>query len=129
MRKYELTIIVKPDMDATALAAVLEKVKGYIAENNGVIVKTDAWGLRRLGYPIRKYREGQYVHFLTELEATAVARLESRVRLNEDILRHLLVISENVPPPRQPAQPAPVEAAPADAPVADAAPTEAAPAA
>lgn len=116
MRKYELTIIVKPDMDATALAAVLEKVKGYIAENHGNVVKTDAWGLRRLGYPIRKYREGQYVHFLTELEATAVARLESRVRLNEDILRHLLVIAQ-APAPGKPApEAAPVEAAPADVP-------------
>jgi small subunit ribosomal protein S6 len=121
VRKYELTIIVKPDMDATALAGVLEKVKGYIAAENGSIAKTDMWGMRRLGYPIKKYKEGQYAHFVVELDAASVARVENRLRLNEDILRHLLVIEETQPAPRPRPEAAPaVEAPSADAPVADA---------
>lgn len=115
-------------MDATALAGVLDKVKGYIAAENGSIAKTDMWGLRRLGYPIKKYKEGQYAHFVTELEATSVARVENRLRLNEDILRHLLVIEETQPAPRQRVEAAVAETVPAqDTPVADAEDAPAAP--
>ena len=98
MRKYELTVIVKPDVDAANMVVIQEKIKGILAADGGTIVKTDVWGMRRLGYPIRKAREGQYVHMLVELEPGVVAGVENRVKLVEDILRHLLVVAENIRP-------------------------------
>jgi len=108
-RNYELTFIVKPDTDATNLAILLEKVKDTITAEGGSIVKVDQWGLRRLMYPIRKFREGQYVFELVQLEGNSVAKIESRLRLMEDIIRYLFIrADDNLPEPPAPA----AEAAP-----------------
>jgi small subunit ribosomal protein S6 len=123
-RSYELTFIVKPDVDATNLTILLEKVKDIITSEGGSIVKLDQWGLRRLMYPIRKYREGHYIFELLQLEGSSIARIENRLRLTEDIIRYLLIrADENAPvavgepvaeataavePQAEPAPPAPV---------------------
>lgn len=110
-RNYELTFIVKPDTDATNLAVLLEKVKDTITAEGGSIVKVDQWGLRRLMYPIRKYREGQYVFELVQLEANSVAKIEARLRLMEDIIRYLFIrADDNLPEPPAPAAEAAPEA-------------------
>ncbi|MCS6846440.1 MAG: 30S ribosomal protein S6 [Anaerolineae bacterium] len=91
MRKYELTYIAKPDLDASALAALIERVNGFVTSEGGAVVETSQWGLRQLSYPIRKYREGYYVFSVIELAAHSLARIEQRLRLTEDIIRYLLV--------------------------------------
>ncbi len=90
-RTYELTFIVKPDIDATTLTGVIEKVKEIITAEGGSVTKIDQWGLRRLMYPIRKYREGNYVFALVELLAPSIVRIENRLRLTEDVIRYLLI--------------------------------------
>jgi small subunit ribosomal protein S6 len=94
MREYELTFIAKPDLDATNMAALLEKVTALFTTEGGKVNKLDRWGLRQLTYPIKKYREGQYVHMAVSLEAASVARIEQRLRLQEDLIRYLLVAAE-----------------------------------
>lgn len=123
-RNYELTLIVKPDVDATNLATLLERVKDLITAEGGVIAKVDQWGMRRLMYPIRKYREGQYIYTLLHLEASSIARIESRLRLNEDIIRYLLIrADDDLPAVAEPAAAEPqAETAPPAAPAADATP-------
>ena len=92
MRDYELTYIIKPDLDPAALAGVIERVNGFVtAEGGGTISKTNQWGMRQLAYPIRRYREGQYVFSLIQIEPAALARIEQRMRMYEDVLRFLLV--------------------------------------
>ena len=107
-RSYELTFIVKPDVDATNLAALLDKVKDIITSEGGSITKVDQWGLRRLMYPIRKYREGHYIFELLQLEGTSIVRIENRLRLTEDIIRYLLIrADETAPVAPQASEPAP----------------------
>ena len=91
MRKYELTYITKPDLDTGALAALIERVNGLVTSEGGTIVKISQWGLRQLSYPIRKYREGYYVFSIVELAAPTLARFEQRLRLMEDVIRYLIV--------------------------------------
>ncbi len=50
MRKYEVVIILHPELDENALNEALEKVKGWITAAGGNISKVDAWGKRRLAY-------------------------------------------------------------------------------
>ncbi|MFN3705524.1 MAG: 30S ribosomal protein S6 [Thermoflexales bacterium] len=90
-RTYELTYIVKPDLDAPNLERLIERINEYIRAEKGEIVKLSRWGMRAFAYPIRRYREGHYIFCLVNLEAPAVARLENRLRLQEDVLRYLLV--------------------------------------
>jgi small subunit ribosomal protein S6 len=122
-RNYELTFIVKPDLDAANTASLLEKVKELLTSEGGTIIRLDQWGMRRLMYPIRKYREGQYVFILAKLEAPTIIRIEARLRLNEDIIRYLFIrADDDLPPPVAVEEPA-VEAVATEAqPVAEVTP-------
>jgi small subunit ribosomal protein S6 len=98
MRDYELTFIGKPDLDNTNLNVLIERVKGYITAEGGSVTKTDMWGMRHMTYPIRKYRDGHYVHMLIQMEGVAVAKIEARLRLTDEAIRYLLVLSEDDTP-------------------------------
>lgn len=94
MRDYELTYIIKPDLDPAAFAAVIERVNGFVTADGGTITKTNQWGMRQLSYPIRRYREGNYVFTQVQIEPASLARIEQRLRLTEDVLRFLMVRAE-----------------------------------
>jgi small subunit ribosomal protein S6 len=111
MRNYELTYILKPDIDSTTKTAAMEKISDMITADGGSVLKTTEWGLRKLGYPIRKFKEGQYIHLLCHLDPAAVKRLDGRLRLNDDVIRHLTVQEEIIRPSKRRAktvQPSPV---------------------
>ncbi len=91
MRDYELTYIVKPDVDPATLTALVERVSGFVTAEGGTVSKTTQWGLRHLAYPIRRFREGHYIFTTIQIESPALARIEQKLRLVEDVLRYLLV--------------------------------------
>jgi small subunit ribosomal protein S6 len=91
LRQYELTYIIRPDLDEEATAAVAERVEQVINANGGRVLKTDRWGKRRLAYTIQNYNEGFYLLLLTELGDVAIREIERHMKLSEDIIRHLLV--------------------------------------
>jgi len=94
-RPYEVTLVFRPDLDETGFTGVVEKVKGWMTTAGGTITQTNVWGRRRLAYPINKLTEGQYVLFLAQLPAQALAGLEREFRLSEEILRFLIVRVED----------------------------------
>jgi small subunit ribosomal protein S6 len=91
MRDYELVIIVTPEIDETATAEVVEKVKSWITDSGGSIESFDEWGRQKLAYLIRKQKEGLYYLFNLKLEPSAVATLERNFRLQESVLRFLII--------------------------------------
>ncbi|MCD6425464.1 MAG: 30S ribosomal protein S6 [Anaerolineales bacterium] len=95
MRDYELVIIVTPEIDETATAEVVEKVKSWITEVGGSIESFEEWGRQKLAYLIRKNKEGQYYLFNLKLEPSAVVNLERNFRLQESILRFLIINRED----------------------------------
>jgi small subunit ribosomal protein S6 len=95
MRNYELVCIVHPEVDEEGLAAVVETVKDLVKRGGGEVPKVDLWGLRRLAYPIRKLREGQYVLMHLDMAPEGVAELERSLGLSEQVIRHLVVRLED----------------------------------
>lgn len=92
MRKYELVCVVHPDLDETAFNGVIDKIKGWIAEAGGTIDKIDVWGRKRLAYPIKKQREGQYVLFNTSMPNTASTALDQNLRFLEPVIRYMITV-------------------------------------
>ena len=101
MREYELTYIVRPDVDEEGLAAITARVQQVITSNGGRVIKADSWGKRRLAYPIRRYTEGYYTFLRTELTDKAIREVERQLKLSEDVFRHLLVRVEETTEPAQ----------------------------
>jgi small subunit ribosomal protein S6 len=55
------------------------------------VTSVDVWGRRELAYPIRKQEEGTYVFIQTQLDPQAIGELERNLKLDEEILRYLLI--------------------------------------
>lgn len=94
MNPYELLLIITPDHDESEAEALTQNVRGII-ENGGTLLKVDAWGKKRLAYPIRKRNEGYYVLFIFESAPSFIATLNRSLRVIEAILRHMVVRSED----------------------------------
>lgn len=90
MRKYELVCIIQPDLDETAFKGAVERVQGWVTESGGSVDKVDVWGRRRLAFPIRKQRDGQYVLLNVTLDPKSASDLERNIRYLETVLRHML---------------------------------------
>ena len=94
MRDYELVFIVHPELDETALTAVIDKVKGWIVDAGGTITKVDLWGRRRLAYAIQKQREGQYVLIDAQIAPSFSAELDRNMRFLEPVMRFMLLAAK-----------------------------------
>jgi small subunit ribosomal protein S6 len=95
MRNYEVVFIVHPDLEESAFNDIVDRVKGWITSSDGIISKVDIWGKRKLAYPLRKQREGQYVLMQAEMPPALCAELERNLRLTEPVLRHLIILEDN----------------------------------
>lgn len=93
MRNYEVALIAHPDLNDEALLALLEKVKGWISASGGTVGEIDRWGRRRLAYPIRKQREGQYVFLPAQMLPSATREVERNLRLTEPIMRFMVTLT------------------------------------
>lgn len=98
MRDYELVVILSPELGDEGFPTVIERISGVITTNGGEIKNVDAWGRRRLAYPIKRFLEGYYAVTHFSAEPTAIRPLEANLDLAEDVLRHLVVKVEEVKP-------------------------------
>ncbi len=92
MRNYELVCILHPDLDETAFNEAVDKIKGWIGEDDGKVEKVDNWGRRKMAYMIQKTLEGQYVLIHANMLPSATAELERKLRFLEPVMRHLLIL-------------------------------------
>jgi len=92
MREYELTVVFSPEIADEDVANEIEKLDQFITEKGGEITaEVNRWGRRKLAYPIRNFREGNYVLTQFQLQQSLTAELERNLESSEEILRHLLV--------------------------------------
>ncbi len=92
MRQYEVVLILQPELEEAAVTGVLDRVKAWIAELGGSVVKVDNWGKRRMAYLIRKQREGQYYLVVAEMPSSATNELERNLRFLEPVMRHMITV-------------------------------------
>ncbi len=109
LRTYELVLVVQPGLDEEGLDAFVNTFTGMVDEAGGQVVDMEHMGRRRLAYPIRKATEGHYVLLHLNLESPALREIERRIRLSEDVLRHLIVRMDELMEPVPASSEAPSE--------------------
>lgn len=93
MKKYEVMFIINPALEDEKREAVIEKVKAVITAE-GEVEKVDAWGMRKLAYPIEKKNEGYYVVIEFSASPELPKELDRRLRISDDVMRHIIVCKE-----------------------------------
>lgn len=94
MNKYEALYIIKPDLEAEANKAVIDKFAAIVTDNGGVVEKIDEWGKKKLAYPINYIEEGYYVLMNFEAAPSVPAELVRVFGITEDIMRNLVTLRE-----------------------------------
>ncbi len=111
IRNYELMLIISPlHSTEEQIASILGRLQETIEANGGRITsvnQSSPWGRRKFAYPIRAYAgsaasrqdftEGYYVLINVTVASVYVAEIERVIKLTDSILRHLMILTEDVP--------------------------------
>ncbi|WP_208560520.1 30S ribosomal protein S6 [Marinilactibacillus kalidii] len=94
--KYEVLYIIRPNIEEDAKKALVERFDTILKDNGAEVTESKDWAKRRFAYEIKGYREGTYrlVNIVSE-DAAAINEFERLARINEDILRHMIVRLED----------------------------------
>lgn len=95
MKDYELTLIIDPDSKTEDQKKLITKVKKIITDLKGKVEKTDEWGKKQLSYPIKKKNMGSYFCLKINLSPEKVFEIDKKLKLEETLMRHLLVNLSN----------------------------------
>lgn len=87
MRRYEMMLILDPDIEERTVAPSLDKYLSVVTTAGGSIDKVDIWGRRRLAYEIQKKAEGIYAVVDFTAEPATAKELDRQLGLNEAVLR------------------------------------------
>ena len=91
--EYEMMYIVKPVGDCLS-HEVNAKISELIEKLGGRVKQTDFWGKKRLAYEIQDFAEGDYVLLTFKAPKAVVKELDRVMRINEEILRHMIIRKE-----------------------------------
>ncbi|MDD2916246.1 MAG: 30S ribosomal protein S6 [Candidatus Gracilibacteria bacterium] len=95
MRKYELMLILNPELGDAGAATLLGEVKAELTNIGATIDKEDIWGVKDLAYKIRNSKTGYYVLFTLTLSSGDFFAATKDFNLKKDIWRHMFVRLED----------------------------------
>jgi small subunit ribosomal protein S6 len=92
MRRYELMLLFRPDLEDDKLQSAVEKVTRAIVNGGGTLTKVSPWGKRRMAYDIQHFREASYFLLHFDIAPSAIRDIERGMLISEEILRHLVTV-------------------------------------
>ncbi len=114
MPSYDLVYIVRPDLETEAITSIMERANQRLVDQGATVEHTEAWGRRRMAYPIQRYREGYYVFTRFAAPGDRIPEIRHGLKIVENVLRASITVAVGpIAPPKttQPAAPAPTTTA------------------
>jgi small subunit ribosomal protein S6 len=106
-RQYEVVYIFDSALEEAAINERLTRFHSLIQQPGAEAPQANHWGKRTLAYPVKKHETGYYVVAKFDADPTALPEFERAIKLDDSVLRFLVVVSEG-------AQPVPVTAGKSD---------------
>jgi small subunit ribosomal protein S6 len=94
VKKYELIFILRADQPDVEMETRVNRVKEILTGHDGEVTQINHWGVRRMAYEIEYESRGNYMFLKFRSKGTAVAELDRYLRLDDKVLRHLIVVDE-----------------------------------
>lgn len=91
LKTYETLFIVQPNATDEEVQAAASGVETLVAQDGGAVTLKDIWGKRRLAYEVKRFNEGIYILMRFQGSRDAVKKLETHFKLNDDIIRYLVI--------------------------------------
>lgn len=96
VKLYEISFWLNPDLkEEEAQTAYLQKIKDSISEFSGEVIKEQTVQKKKLAYPIKKAKQGYFGHMFFNLNPQNLKSLDKKLKLDDHILRYLIIIIDN----------------------------------
>lgn len=89
-----MTVVLDGKASPSKKKTVAELIEKVVTIAKGKVGKIEDWGAKDLASKIGKSTTGVYLHFPLELETSSAKDLVDKLRANEDIVRHLLIVKD-----------------------------------
>jgi small subunit ribosomal protein S6 len=96
--QYEVVYIFDSALEETAITERLERFHALVQQPDAEAPQVNHWGKRSLAYPIKKHESGYYVVAKFDTVPPALPEFERAIKLDEGVLRHLVVVNEGAQP-------------------------------
>ncbi len=91
MPLYEHVFLARQDVSQQQVDTLTNEYKEIITNGGGEVGRSEYWGLKTLAYKIKKNRKAHYTHLNIDAPHEAVAEMERRMSLTNDILRFITI--------------------------------------
>ena len=91
LNQYETVFIVTPVLSDDQMKEAVKKYQAFVKEKGAEMVHEEAWGMRKLAYPIQKKSTGFYHLMEYRAEGPFIAEMEVAFKRDERIIRFLTV--------------------------------------
>ena len=92
MRVYELTFILNPNLDKDQVTAEIDKLTGQITAADGKVLEIQHLGVKRFSFSMKGSYQGNYYTVYYEGAPSLFAALEKNMKLNDNILRYMVIV-------------------------------------
>ncbi len=86
-KEYETIYVLRSDVDADTAEKVQARVVEVVGRDQGKLVKVEAWGRRKLAYPVAKQKRGVYMYVKYIGRGGLVQELERNLKLQDSVLK------------------------------------------
>jgi small subunit ribosomal protein S6 len=91
LRRYETIFIVPVELPDNEMNELVERFEAIITGRQGIVVKRENWGKRKLAYEIRKQTRGYYTLLDYAAKSEVVTELERNLRIDDKVLKYMTV--------------------------------------
>ncbi len=86
---YEILLMLDPEQAEARQDEIVARTRDLVEKNGGTWQSHDAWGRRRLAYPIAHKEEGVYHLVVFDAEAATLEEVSRVLKIEDAVLRHM----------------------------------------
>ena len=95
LKKYEVMVVLDGKSTQEERDAAIKEIADMIQKNAGKVINSQVWlEKHRMTFRIKKRTDGSYYQINFEAEGISLPKILSAIRVNEKVLRYLLVYGE-----------------------------------
>jgi small subunit ribosomal protein S6 len=91
MNIYENVLILNSNLSDEDIDSSITKIKDFIINQGGEIIKVDLWGRRKLAYEINKNKKGYYVLIYFKITPSMIKKLEDSYKVSDFIIKYMVL--------------------------------------
>jgi small subunit ribosomal protein S6 len=86
---YEILLLLDPEQAEAHQDDIVARARDLVEKSGGAWQSHDAWGRRRLAYPIARKEEGVYHLIVFDAEADTLDEISRVLKIDDAVLRHM----------------------------------------